>query len=240
MGIIGYELLMIGFACIMAKAEWLISVRKYLMPLFFTAGFGFISIALWNTEPSLGILFGILTLLCLFLLIRVLVTPKQQIEETLSIPAGSYEIKAVDRAGTPAVQLQYLLLYHGKTYLLSTMPPEGKPALLLHTRTQPCSDTVIADIAVDIAGKTATPKQRLYQLHGALVMIAALFLPIAYVMYENGYLTQNLMPDCIMIALGYFTASATRGSQSLLHRLMHWFAVLLEAAGWIAMLIGIC
>lgn len=239
MGIIGYELIVLGFVCIMAKAEWLIPVRKYLMLIFLTAGLGLITITLWNNEPSLSILFGILMIICLSLLIWVFFTRNQQIEEVLHIPAESYEIKTVDRTGTPAIQLHYLLIYHGKTYILSTMPPEGKPALILHTRTQKHSNTVTADIAVDTADKSVTPKQILYLLYGILVLMAALFIPVSYVMYENYYLSQNFMPNCIMITLGYLTASATRGNKSMLYRLIHWFAVFLEAAGWITIVIGI-
>lgn len=233
MGIIGYELIILGFACIAAKAQWLFPIRKYLMLIFFTTGLGVITITLWNNEPSLSILFGILMIVCLSLLIWVFFTRNRQLEEVLHIPAGSYEIKLIDRTGTPSIQLSYLLIYHGKTYILSTMPPEDKPALILHTRTQKNSDTVVADIAIDTTNKPVTAKQRLYQLHGSLVLIAALFLPIFYVMYENYYLSQNLMPNCIMIILGYFTASTTRGSKSILYRLIYWFAVFLEMAGWI-------
>lgn len=217
----------------MAKAEWLFPAKKYLMLLFLTSGFCLVTIALWDREPSLSILFGFLTAVCLSLLIWVIFTRSQQIEEVLHIPLESYEIKVIDRLGTPSIQLNYLLTYQEKTYIISTMPPEGKPALILYAKTRKNSTTAVADITIDTLNKPRTAKQRLYLLHGSLVLITALFLPISYVMYENYYLSQNLMPNCMMVVLGYFTALSTKDSKAMLYRLIYWSAIFLEVIGWI-------
>lgn len=233
MGLLGYELIILGFACTASKAEWMIPIRKYLMLLLLTIGFCLTSTALWDTEPSLSILFGFLTIIWFSLLIWVICSRHQQTEKVLHIPAESYEIEAVDRIGTPAIQLRYLLIYQDKIYMISTLPPKGKPPLILHTKTQKNSDIILADIAIDTINKKLLAKQRLHQLHKILVLITALFLPVSYMMYENRHLSQNLMPNCIMIVLGFLTISATRNSKPALYRLIYWFAVFLEVTGWI-------
>ena len=232
MGIIGYQLIVLGYACIIAKAEWLIPIRKYLMLILLTAGFGLSAFALWDIEPALSILLGFLSGIWFCLLIWTICTHNRQTEEVLHIPAGSYEVEVIDRTGTPAIQLSYCLVYQGKGYIISTMPPSGKPALILHAKTQKNSDIILADIAIDTINEPLSIKQKMYQLHNILVLIVALFLPISFEMYENNYLTHNFMPNCIMIVLGHLTISATRSSRAILHRLSYWFAVFLEAAGW--------
>lgn len=232
MGIIGYELIVLGFACIAVKAEWLIPIRKYLMLMFLTAGFCLSAIALWGVESSLSILSGLLSVICFCFLIWVICTRNRLRNEILHIPAGSYEVETVDRIGASTIQLSYRLVYQGKGYIISTMPPKGKPALILHTKTQKKSDIVIADIAIDVMNEPLSIKQKVYRLYNVLVMIAAMFLPISYVMYEKHYLTHNLMPNCIMIVLGHVTISATYNSRVILHRFIYWFAVFFEVAGW--------
>lgn len=232
MGIIGYELIVLGFACIEVKAEQLIPIRKHLMLMLLTTGFCLSALALWDIEPSLSILFGILTVACFCLLIWTICTRNRMTNEILHIPAGSYEVEIIDSIGTPAIQLSYRLVYREKGYFISTMPPKGKPALILHTRTQKKSDIMIADIAIDTINEPLSIKQKMYQLYNILVLLVALFLPIAYVMYEKHYLTRNLMPNCIMIVLGHLTISATYNSRAILYRLIYWFAVFLEVAGW--------
>lgn len=233
MGIIGYECIVLGFACIMMKAEWLIPIRKYLMLILLTVGFGLSAFDLWDIEPSLGILLGVLSGIWFCLLIWTFCIRNQQIYEVLHIPAGSYEIEVIDRPGTPAIQLSYRLVYQGKGYIISTMPPKEKPALILHAKIQKDSDIILADIAVDTINEPLSRKQRIHQLHSMLVLIAALFLPISYQLYQNNYLTHNWMPNCIMIVLGYLTISATRNSRAILYRLIYWSAVFIEASGWI-------
>ncbi len=233
MGIIGYELIVLGFACIAVKAERLIPIRRYLMLVLLTIGFCLSAIALWGIEASLGILLGFLSAICFCFLIWIICTRNRLTNQILHIPAGSYEVETIDRIGTSAIQLSYRLVHQGKGYIISTMPPKGKPALILHIRTQKKSDIVIADIAIDIMKEPLSIKQKMYQLYKALVLVAALFLPIAYVMYEKHYLEHNLMPNCIMIILGHVTGSAVCSSRAILHRFIYWFAVFFEAAGWL-------
>lgn len=233
MGIIGWTLIVLGFACMMAKAKWLIPIRKYLMLIFLTAGLCLSAFALWDIEPSLGILLGILSGIWFCLLIWTVCTHNQQTDEVLHIPAGSYEIEVIDRAGTPAIQLSYRLVYQGKGYIISTMPPKEKPALILYAKTQKNSDIILADIAMDTINEPLSIRQKIHKLHDILVLFAALFLPISYQLYQNNYLTHNWMPNCMMIVLGYLTISATGSSRAILHRLTYWFAVFLEAVGWI-------
>lgn len=233
MGIIGYELIVLGFVCIMAKAEWLLPIRKYLMLIFLTIGFGLSAFALWNIESSLGILAGFFSGGCFCLLIRVICTHNQHKEEILHIPLGSYEIEVIDRPETPTVQLSYRLVYQGKGYIISTMPPNEKPALILHAKTQKDSDIILADIAIDTTKEPISIKQKFYQIYNVLVWIAAMTLPISYKMYQDNYVAHNLMPNCMMVVLGYLTRSATRDSRSVLVRLIYWFAGFLEVVGWI-------
>lgn len=233
MGIIGYEFIVLGFVCIMAKAEWLIPIRKYLMLILLTAGFGLSAFALWDIEPSLGILAGFFSGGCFCLLIWAICTHNQHKEEIRHIPSGSYEIEVIDRPATPAIQLSYRLVYQGKGYIISTMPPKEKPALILHIKTQKDSDIILTDIAIDTIKEPLSIRQRLYQIYNVLILIAAMTLPISYKMYQDSYIAHNLMPNCMMVVLGYLTRSATKDSRAVLVRLIYRFAGFLEVVGWI-------
>lgn len=238
-GIIAFDMIVLGIACIMVKAEWLIPVRKYLMLALLCAGIGLSALAVKEIDFGLSIFLGIFAAFWFFLLLWAVFRKNEKTEEILYIPEGSYQITAVDRTGAPSVQMAYCLMYQGKVYTLSTMPPEGTPALILYAKPQENSDVILADISIDTSRQPPSARQRLEQIHGGLVLIAALLLPVFYEMYKGGSITENLLPYCIMILLGYLGSKTTKGSKSVLNSLIFWFAVFLEAAGWVRMLAGI-
>lgn len=232
MGIIAFDMIVLGIACIMIKAEWLIPVRKYLMPALLCAGIGLSALAVKEIDTGLSIFLGAFAAVWLFLLVWVILRKNERTEEILYIPAGSYQITALDRTGAPSVQMSYCLMYQGKVYTLTTMPPEGTPALILHAKPRGDSDVIPADISIDISRQPRSARQRLAQIHGGLVLITALLLPVCYEMYKGDSIAENFMPYCILVLLGYLGSKATKGSKTALNRLIFWFTIFLEAAGW--------
>lgn len=232
MALIGYELIVLGIGCLVSKAEWLVSLKKYLMLLFIGIGCALISVDLLDDDRTLIIFPGFFVILCFSLLIWVIFNRKKQREEIIHIPAGSYTIQTVDRTGSPVVQLSYLLFYDGKVYHLSTFPPDGNPSLILHAHIRKDSDVILADIAIDQSNEPLSIRQKMQQLRNFLTFLAALFLPISYMMYENHTISENLMPACMLIILGRSSIGTTKGSKALLHRLIYCFGVFFEGAGW--------
>ncbi|MED9903032.1 MAG: hypothetical protein UFG06_02485 [Lachnospiraceae bacterium] len=235
MGYLAYYLVLAGIICLIMKAEWMIPLRKYLMTAFLTAGLFFASAAMWEPDaPALSIFLGLFATFFLCLFIRVICTRNRQREEILHIPAGSYELMAADRANAPTVQVNHLLLYQGIVYLLSTFPPEGKPALILHAHHRQNTDVITADIAIDNGNGPVSAKQALYTLHSLSALLIALLFPISYTLCRNGYAPANLFGAFLSILFGYFCSAALRNGGTLLIRLLHWFCIFIEVAGWIA------
>lgn len=232
-GLIGYDLIVLGIACIVCKIEWLIPFRKYLMCILLTVGIGLVGLFMWDREPALSIYLGIFASIWFILLLWTTFTRKKLKEEILHIPSDSYEIQVVDRTSSPMIQLSYLLFYQGKVYHLSTLPPDGKPPLILHARIRKDSDVILADIAIDQNGGPLSIGQMLQKIRNLATLLIAFFLPISYIMYENHSISKNIMPFCIMIILGRSMISCTKESKALLHRLLYYFGVFFEASGWI-------
>lgn len=236
MGIIAFDMIVLGIACVMVKAEWLIPVRRFLMPALLCAGIGLSALSVKEIDIGLSIFLGAFAAVWFFLLLWVVFRKDEKTGEILYLPAGSYRITAVDRTGTPSVQMAYCLLYQGKVYTISTLPPEGTPALILHAKPRGDSDVIPADISIDTSRQHRSARQRLAQLHGGLVLTTALLLPVCYKMYKAGSVPENLMPYCILVLLGYLGSKTTKSSKTVLHRLIFWFTAFLEAAGWVGVL----
>lgn len=237
MGIIGYELIVLGFACMIAKVKWLLPVKTYLMMLFLTAGFGLASAAWWKTDSTLGILLGGLGAVWFILLLYSIFKRKGRMKEVVHIPADSYEIAVVDRMAAPTIQLSYLLKYQGKSYVLSTSPPEGRPALFLHVKHQKEEGILSADIAIDTTEKLLSVKQRLQRWYGILVLLIALLLPWPFQLYRSGVLQESFLGACITIIVGYVTVIFLKGGKALLHRLLYWFGIFLEVMGLLSLIV---
>lgn len=231
MGLIGYFLMVLGIACLACKAEWLIPIRGYLIFLFIGVGCAFLSIELLDEDPTLIIFPGFFVVLCFSLLLWAIINRKKQKDEILHIPAGSYQTQVVDRIGAPTIQLSYLLFYQGKTYHLSSTPPNGTPALILHAKTRKNSDVILADIAIDRSNEPVSIQQRIQQLRTFSTFLAAFLIPITYMMYQNHSISENLMPYCMMIVLGQSSIAISRGSKVLLHRLIYCSGVFFEGFG---------
>lgn len=237
MGIIGYELIVLGLACMIAKVKWLMPVRAYLMMLFLTAGFGLASAAWWKTDTALSILLGGLGAVWFIPLLCGIFKRKGRMEEVMHIPADSYEIEVVDRMAAPTIQLSYLLKYQGKSYVLSTSPPAERPALLLYVRPQKDEEILPADIAIDTTIEPVSVKQRLQRWYGILVLLIALFLPLPIQLYGSGVLQESFPGACITIIAGYVTVTFLTGGKALLHRVLYWFGIFLEVMGLLSFIV---
>lgn len=237
MGIIGYELIVLGFVCLLSKARWLFPVRAKLMFVSFTAGLCFGAVSFWKRERGLAIYLGVFALFWLFLFIFSLFKGGKY-QEVIHVPAGSYEVTADDGEG-PVIRLRYLLAYEGKVYCLSTTPPSGKPPLTLYVTKRNDSDILLADIVIEKSLESLSMRRILPAIYSILVLLAAVALPVFYKLYENGDSLANLLGSCITVMAGYLTATFAKDGKGLLHRILYWFGIFLEAAGWISALVVI-
>lgn len=71
MGIIAFDMIVLGIACIMVKAEWLIPVRRYLMPALLCVGIGLSALSVKEIDIGLSIFLGVFAAVWLFLLLWV-------------------------------------------------------------------------------------------------------------------------------------------------------------------------
>lgn len=92
----------------------------------------------------------------------------------------SYEIFAGDNPDNSDFQLVIMLKYQDQVYHLSSVPPEGIPALTLYTQKQKNHDIIFADFTVKRGKEPLTWKQRLRKIYNVLAFVAAVTLLIFY------------------------------------------------------------
>ena len=243
MGIIAYELLLLGIVSIFLQKKWIFRVRKYLMMGFLTSGMILLTISLRNEEKILFLYFLICTILlvvgCMYVLVSAEIKKKTRVEEIIYLPAGEYETVIADNYHSPEIQVKYLLRYKGQIYVLSTVPPEGSPALIMHTVKNKGSDVITASIAIDDSTQPMTIKEILKKVRTYLIFIAAALLPVFYKLWDSGVLRENYMESCLILVVGYIGSTVTRGSKVLLNRCVYYFGRFCEIAGWISILVKV-
>lgn len=228
MGIIAFDLVVLGVAFVVIKAEWLVPIRKYMMLIFLTSGIGLGAVAAWEIDKSLSIFLGIFASLCLLILIWVVLAKNNNTVQILHIPKDGYKIVAEDRQGAPVVQMRYFLFYENYYYPISTLPPAGNPPLILYLKRNNKTNTIICDIAIDTSSEALSAREKLRRFYGVVILMVALALPIVFTV------SQDVLGGLIAILVGYGGRCTMNGSKSLLTRLIYWFSVLLEVVGWLS------
>lgn len=231
MGILIYELFLFWLISIYYQAAWFFPIKKYVMYSLLMSCGTIAMFYMWSLEPNVEFTFCALFVMGGFT--WGMISGRKTLQKVVHIPAQSYEIFAGDNPDNSDFQLVIMLKYQDQVYHLSSVPPEGKPALTLYTQKQKNYDIIFADFTVKRGKEPLTWKQRLRKMYNVLAFVAAVTLPIFYWLWDNGYTRENYMESCLAIAMGYAFTFQFKGNSSILMRFFYGFGRFLEIAGWL-------
>lgn len=241
MGIIAYELLLLGVISIFIQQKWIFRIRRYLVMGFLTSGMILTTISLKEMDDFVFMYFLVCTIAlvigCIYVLVYTAIKKETCKKEILYIPAGEYEIVVADNYTSPNTQIKYLLKYKNKIYFLSAIPPEGTPALIMYTSQREGSDITTASIAIDESAQPVTMERVMKKIRSRLVFTVAVLLPIFYTLWNKGILNEDYSESCLMIIIAYAFSAFTQDSKILLQRCIYYFGRFLEIAGWLSIFV---
>ena len=224
--IAGYYFLVAAIFVLNLKTEFIYVNRKFLFGALLTGTGIFFGRFFYEIGEMIGVIMG-----CLFAVIGLIpvyrkITHKEEAVEVLHLPKDSYEIVSFEEGG------KYILKYRNTSYILSTIPPKGAPALKMYVNH--VGKNAFAEIVEE------NKKMNIQDVYGFLLYIMAFFLPvILYFVKDQPQLFEKVLGAVSGILIFHGSYQATMHSDSAFGRMFHIISLVLSILLWILVIMSV-
>ncbi len=224
--IAGYYFLVATIFVMNSKTDFIFINRKYLFGALLMGTGIFFGRFFHEIGEMIGVILG-----CLFAVTGIIpiyqkIRHKEENVEVLHLPKDSYQIVSFEQNG------KYMLKHEDASYILSSIPPKGTPALKVYVSR--VGENTFATIVEE------DRKFGFQDLYGILLYIIAFLLPVLLCFTKDQPdLFEKVLGATLGILIFHGSYKATMHSEETFGKLFHKISLVMSVILWLSVLINI-